>query len=344
MANKRVYYPIHAVGFAPLGTTLYTSGYKGAKGVQSFSSNTNFSLDPVYELGQLDVYENIENLPNIECTVSKVIDGYSLLEHLATPGATVNTLAGRYNDNRCMLACTFYDITQSFASGTPLSTVVMSGMYVSAINWSFPLEGNATESITLVCNDKTWNYSPSGQIWGTGTQFTGAESPVSASGGVQRRQDVSMAASRWPTDIPGISGVALSGVNPTLSNGEYGAHIGNVTISTNLGRTDLFEQGRRGPYFRYANFPTEVTTSIEVVASERGDNVNADSTIDNLTNQYIKIVLNQGVTLDLGTKNKLQSVTMNGGDTGGGNVSCTYTYSNYNTLTVSFTSQDPAGL
>lgn len=350
--NARVYYPIHAVGFAPLSTPFAlpsgsSSGrYVGAKGVQSVSFNTSFNLEQVYQLGQIEIYENIEALPNVEMTVTKAIDGYSLLSHLATPTATANTLAGRFNSNRCMAAVAYYPITQDFASGTPLSVVVMSGMYVSAINWSIPVEGDTTESITLVANDKAWYTSPSGAQWATGTLFTGLESPITGapSGGIQRRENVDVANCYFPTDIPGISGLPTSGRVQVYSDGSFSAHIQNITIGCNLGRTDLFELGRKGPYFRYANFPTEVTCSIEVTADEYGDRVDASSTADNLTDEKIYIALTQGVVIDLGIKNKLQSVNTTGGDTGGGNVTLTYNYSNFNSLKMVFTAKDPAGL
>ena len=41
-----------------------------------------------------------------------------------------------------------------------------------------------------------------------------------------------------------------------------------------------------------------------------------------------------GTILDLGVKNKLSSVSYSGGDTGGGNVTVSYSYSNFNVLTV----------
>ena len=41
-----------------------------------------------------------------------------------------------------------------------------------------------------------------------------------------------------------------------------------------------------------------------------------------------------GTVLNLGTANKLSSVSYTGGDTGGGNATVTYAYSNFNDLTV----------
>ena len=344
--NNRVYYPIHAVGFAKLGTEIADiTGFRAAKGVQSLGFNTTFNLEQVFQLGQLSIYENIENIPDIELTVEKVVDGYALLEHLATPTATAASLGGRYNDNRAMVAISYYSIVQDAASGQPLANVIMSGMYVSQMNWTLPVEGNVTESITLVGNDKLWSTVPSGTTWTSETQFDNAEAPVAGgSGGVQRRENIDMDTSFWPLSIPGISGIAGSGVNQTLGNGQFAAHIQNVTISVNLGREELLELGRRGPYFRYAQFPTEVTCSIDVTANEDGDAVDAREESENLINEKILINLDQGVVIDLGTTNKLASVNTTGGDAAGGNVTTTYNYSNFNDLTVTSTHNDPAGL
>lgn len=344
MANPRVYYAIQAVGFAPIGTELLavvsgatSSGYKAAKGVQSVGSNVNFNTDKVQELGQLAVYEIFENVPQVEATVSKIIDGYSLLGHLASPGATSNTLSGRYGGNtKCMMAIAYFPIAADNATGTPLTAVLMSGMYVSALNWDIPIQGNITESITLVGNDRYW-INTSGQTfsWATGTKFGGDDAPIAASGGTQRRQNVRMGnsttSSLWPTDIRGIN---VSGHNIAQADGSYASHIQNVKISTSLGRTEIFELGTKTPFFRYAEFPLSVTCSIDVHSDERNDFVNAYSNATNLSNRTIKIYLDQMVILDLGTRNLLTSVSQSGGDTGGGNVLVTYNYTNFNDLTI----------
>ena len=49
----------------------------------------------------------------------------------------------------------------------------------------------------------------------------------------------------------------------------------------------------------------------------------------------ILILLEDGSRFDLGTKNRLSSVTYGGGDASGGNATITYSYTNFNELTVS---------
>jgi hypothetical protein len=69
-----------------------------------------------------------------------------------------------------------------------------------------------------------------------------------------------------------------------------------------------------------------------------------DST-SNLTNRTIRIISRDSTKIDLGTKNKLSSVTYGGGNAGtnGGNATVTYSYSNFNSCSV-YHSADPSGL
>lgn len=340
MANSRITYAIQGLGIAPHDVSASggaPSGFNTVHGVQSVSLNTTFSLDNVFELGQIDLYENIEGIPAIELTSQKVLDGYPLLYHLATPDATSPTLVGRSNE-RCYVALNIYPDTFDNASGIPLQMVGMSGMYVSSMTYTLNVDGNCTEDITLVGNDKIWYASGNGF---TPVGFDGTDVPFAASG-VQRREDVIMgtgaSGSLWPLDIPGIN---ASGQNP-VDGSSFAAHIQTVTISTDLGREELFELGRRGAYHRFVTFPVEVTCAINITATE-GDLVDARSEGDNLLNNAIKIYLNDGTIFDLGTKNKLSGVTYGGGDATGGNVALTFSYSSFNALTIT-SPTDPAGL
>jgi hypothetical protein len=164
---------------------------------------------------------------------------------------------------------------------------------------------------------------------------------------IQRRQNVTMGnaaagGSVWPKNLPGISVVTGSGYNVETA-GQFGSHIQDVSISTNLGREDLFELGRRKPYYKYANFPVAVDCSINMTPAGFGDAIDASSeATSNLSDEPIVIRLHDGTFFDLGTKNKLQSTTYSGGDTGGGVVSVSYNFQNFNKLDV-VNPADPAG-
>ena len=339
MPNYRVFYPIHYVALAP--ESAAGGAYVPVHGLQSVNMTTTFSLEQVFELGQLDTYEAIENLPSVEMTLEKVLDGYPLIYHLATRGATSKTLLNRTNRRADAVLSIFSD-SQDNASGVPLTQVYCSGMYINSLNYSLPVQGSCTESVTLVGNDKIWRTSS----FLFNGHFTGGDSPAS---GVQQRRHVRMGAaaaggSVWPKFIPGMTVVNGSGYNIEAA-GQYGAHVQDVTLSVNLGREDLFELGRAKPYFRYASFPVAVDTTINISpgGNNPGDAVNADSSTTNLTNEPIAIRLADGTYFDLGNKNKLQSVTYSGGDTGGGVATVAYAFQNFNRLDITAPS-DPEGL
>ena len=145
-----------------------------------------------------------------------------------------------------------------------------------------------------------------------------------------------------PSDIDGISGSGYG--NGLDENSVPIAHLQSFTCSVDLGREDINELGRKTPYFRPANFPVEVTSEIEAITVS-GDFVEANEFGDpdlyatiasgnNINDQSIFMLLRCGYGFDLGNKNKLSSVSYGGGDAGGGNVSCTYSYTNFNQLDV----------
>jgi hypothetical protein len=340
MANKRIYYAVQQLQIAPIGTS--PTGYSlshTVHGLQSVGVTARFNLEQVFEIGQLAIYENIEELPDVEVTTEKVIDGYALVYHLATPGVTSSTLAGRSNAKSQVLL-TIYDDTKDSASGVPIKEVEMSGMFVSSLSFQFPVQGNCTESVTLVGNNRQWRTTPSG----SGRFPTNADAPI-GSGGVQRRQDVLFGSGQsvLPLGLEGITNIGGSGFNIQTS-GDYGAHIQNIRVNCSLGRENLNELGRRGPFHRFVNFPVEVTCEIETL-STLGDLVNALEDAENLTDEKIIIKLKEGLIVDLGSRNKLDNVSYGGGNAGaqGGNVTTTYSYRNFNDLTVKHP-QDPAGL
>lgn len=357
MANNRIYYAIQQV-------KLGTGNDKAAiHGLQSVGITTNFNLEQVFELGQLALYQNVEGVPDIEITLNKVLDGYPLIYTSATENGTGlgnfvasgPTLAGRQNARVDVELGIFPDSKVS-ASGSSISMVTCSGMYVSSISYTFPVDGNFTEDVTLVGNDKIW-----GTTAAAGAFANNDDSPA-ASEGVNRRQHLSMSTSLFPNEIPGISG----GKNSLIGNGSgHAVHFQNITVSCDLGRESILELGTMVPYFRYATFPVEVTSEFEVIAVQ-GDGINAtesgywtgDSTYGgtatvatasntgcdaarfNLRDQKIFLETCEGTKISLGQKNKLTSVNYTGGDTGGGNVTVTYSYSNFNDFSVAHASGD----
>jgi len=358
MANNRIYYPIQQVGFRKPGA-VGSAGMVEAHGVQSVSITTTFNLEQAFELGQLAIYENIEGIPSVEVSLTKILDGYPLLYCLATAtDAAGNNLTGPQLAKRApaetIMSLAIFSETLESSSGTPKQYVEMSGLTVSSVSYNFPLEDNFSEDITLAGNNKVWgSYDGTDAIGETCTapfatsgfpgQFTdNADAPI-GSGGVNRRENMIFATSAGQADdadytrLPGdIFGVSDGGIKSGL------VHVSSMTVSTDLAREDLFELGARSPYAKTVTFPVEVTCDIEVT-SVSGDLVNAIDdcggttacvTPTNLADRTIRIATCEGTRIYLGTKNKLSSVSYGGGDAGGGNVTVTYSYQTFNDFTV----------
>lgn len=351
--NNRIFYATQAVNLKPQnadGTSVYNSndasGWLAPKGLQSVGMTTNFNLEQLFQLGQIEVYDQVEETPDVEVTMNKVIDGTIPLYLMCMGGATgpagANTkeLANIAN-NRVNFRLGIFSDSATAATGAPLHYVDCSGMYLSAFTYTFPVEGNATEDVTLVGNSKFWNSGL------RGAPTTGADDFGHTGSGIAlspiRRYNVNYAETILPTGAL-VGGHTQGGIPVPSGRSTARPFVQTVTISSNLGREALSEFGAFAPYFRYVNFPVEVTSEFEVIASD-GDYVQANdfqnvtatcgTTYKNLVDKQIVIVVcgsgaSDKLKLDLGTNNKLTSVNYTGGDTGGGNATITYSFRNFN--------------
>ena len=330
--NQRIFYACQAVAIAQRGETDINAD-NVIHGVQSVGMSSTFTLDQVFEMGQIEIYENIEQIADVEITLEKVIDGYSLIYDKATNGACKTDIVAA-SKARTDVYVAIFDDGLSHATGVPRNVCYNSGMYVSSVAYSYSVDGSATESVTLVGNDRFWNATTvAGAIatspnanWTTDNptvNINGTDTPLS---GVVRKVDVDLANSTLPYIVK-----AQRGDDGAFAYG--GAHIQSINVSTDFGQENIQELGRFGPYHRYATFPIEVTCEFEVIATS-GDLINVSGNAPNLAAETIVVKDLAGTILNLGTQNKLASVSYSGGDTGGGNATITYSYSNFNVLTV----------
>jgi hypothetical protein len=324
MASNRIYYACQSVQLAgPSGTKrTFNTDYDTVQGLQSVGMQTNFNLEPVYQLGQLSLYDNYEEIPEVEITLNKVLDGMPTIYEMSMGSGSLADLA----NNRCGVKMLLYPDTVTSATGVPIAVVECTPAYLSSVTYNFPTDGNFTEEVTLVSNDKTWASALSS----TGT----APSVDVPSGlGIMRRGLWSVANTILPT---GGTGVGNTLDKQSASGGiPGGIKINSVKVSMNLGREQIRELGSRTPYYRYIKFPVEISTDIEVTANT-GDMVGVSGSSNTscsnpkaLSNKSIKIALCDGMSIDLGSKNKLKSVNYNGGGTDGGNATITYSYTTY---------------
>lgn len=333
MPQNRIFYACQAVAIMSHGRGNDINTNDIVRGLQTVGMSSTFTLDQVFEMGQIEIYENIEDVADIEVTLEKVIDGYKLVWDLASGGNCKTDLVAA-SKNRCDVFLAIFDDGLSHATGIPKNVCWNSGMYTSSVSYSYSVDGSATESVTLVGNDRMWNTvrgdaaRAGNEGWladRTAGVFDGADAPLS---GVVRRVDVDINGSTLP-------GIVTSQMSYAADAGlrSKGAHIQSISVSTDMSQENIQELGRFGPYARYATFPIEVTAEFEVIATS-GDLVSVSGSTTNLENQSITIKDTAGTIIFLGTANKLSNVSYSGGDTGGGNSTVSYSFSNFNVLTV----------
>lgn len=354
-SNKRLFFPVISVGFAKIGTSSFTK----AQGVQSVGINTNFNLDYIFELGQVQIYASLEGTADIEISMEKVLDGTPPLYMLATNGASSATLNGRSTTGSIFGMAVFAD-TQDNASGTILKQLLCSGTLHTSIGYQFGVDGAFRETISLLANNKVWSTGS----FTYNAFFPGNESPpnISSSGGVNRRQNLVFAVPTGSFTLdtngqvittkatilpPDIEGITSSGTNQQASDGSFSAYLQSINVSVDLQRESLLQLGKKTPYFRYPRFPVECRTEIETIVAEY-DTVSATETGtqgngDNLTNRTIRIRTQEGLFINMGTKNKLASVALQGGGVDGAPVTARYSYVTFSDCTVTH-DQDPSGL
>ena len=315
MANQRTFYACQGVSLSPLtpqaNSDNITIGSKSfVHGVQSIGLNSTFNIENIFELGQLEIYDAKLNSADIEITIEKVLDGYKTCWGIITDPATDKTLA-TCAKQRVNLDFAVYGDTGNVGVGSPQIKVQCTGMYVNNVTYTFPVDGNLTESITLIGNHKSWSSSAG---LGTVTSVAaGTDAP--AAGRVLLRQDVTVTS-------PGS------------------AKAQNVTLSLNMNREDVFEFGARIPYARLATYPIEVTAEIEslLIPGTNGDDASfdANTTVLPVKNASISVATTN-LNISLGSKAFLTAISQSGGDASGGNATIKRSFTAYNTFTVTDT-------
>jgi len=385
MTNRRIIYATQGVAIGDIGATGVSDSWGSSDvsvvtgsgnmfvmhGLQSIAVSTNFNLEAVNELGQLSAYENVEDVPDIEITMERVLDGYTLAYHAGTVQALDPTLTGRQNARADIRILVGLDTDSAVSAGDAITTEMYgSGTYISNISISMPTDGNFTESTTFVGNNKKWLTAGGAQLLlGAGgvanAAFSfGSDSPDSPDGGVMRRNNFITGSGITTLGSNGFVTVLPSFIDGITNNGSIQAgadgyasfancgtvdntyvHIQSISFSADLGREAINNLGTLAPYYRYINFPVNVTTDIEVIATA-GDNIDAVEAVPtggNLNNHTIQVLLDDSTVVQTGNKNKLTSVSWGGGDAGGGNATITYSMQNSNDFVI-LHSGDPIGM
>jgi len=341
-------------------------------GVQAVGMNANFDLQPVFQFTQSEIYELNEGLPQIEMTVNRVLDGSCPTYLFASIDAPNPTLFGR-TPSKSILGLSIFPCTQDSAESTAFATLGVSGAQVSSIGYNFSVDGPFTEDVSFVANNMIWDQtSVSGHKGYVGQnlstrfladiatlKFSGCNpnnngTPRDTTVGVAFREDLKFTfdssygvdqngaikdpdATILPADIYGITSSGTNTSNVPLQS---------ISVSVDLNREDINILGKRGPQNRTITLPIQVNTNIDVTSDYdhmvsaiedgiiRATGIGTCLTSRNLINRTIRIASCEGLRIYTGLRNKLLSVSRSGGDTGGGNVTVTYSFQTYNTFVV----------
>ena len=220
MANNRVFYASHGValcketgtqaGIATTPTynnTGITTGLIAVAGAQSVTMNTNFNLEQVFQLGQLEPYDNVVTDPNVEVTINKVLDGHPTIYELAVGSGSIVSNANK----RTKLVMGVGSDTASTLAST--RAIVCDPIYLSSVNYTIGTDGNFTEECSFVGNDKS--------ISAAATVLPDAA--AKAAQGVNkayRRQHLNTGVCSFPTEVQGqnISSITISRNNINNNN------------------------------------------------------------------------------------------------------------------------------
>lgn len=300
MASNRIFYACQSVKLA--GNVL--------TGVQSVGLNTNFAFDQVFQLGQIEIYENLEGIPDVEISIERVLDGNTGNMYSMYGSSLASIAAARQTAEISVYDDSFQPAGGGSigVAGSSTAAVKCTGLYLSNYSVNFNLEGPSTESITLVGNAKDWS-----------TPITHSMT-VDTDGPVVQRKDI------------------------TVSSAPAGNNFQSCSFSIDFGREDLLALGSKVPYFRAASFPVEATAEFVYNATDStvtDSLVFTDGTSTDVTTEETYTVSANAGGLKTHTFSipdaRVTGIQFGGGDAGGGNATVTYNVVAYNSFTASST-------
>lgn len=266
-------------------------------GAQSVGITTSFDLEPVFQLGQIKPVDILNISPNVEVTLTRALTS----QNATVWSGDFITNVGQANKTICIA---IGDDTAPLLTSSS-AQIFCTGAGISGVTYTFPVDGIFTEEVTFVAQHK--------QIGGCGI--------------VVSEDTTSKAKTRQH----------YGGGAPSLVTNA--GNLTNITISTSVGRENLFKLGQYQSYHNYANLPAEVSVEFEVSATTV-DGI-ALATAGSCSSPTGGAFDEQNIVLNICGKTftmekcKLSNVSYGGGDTSGGNATITFSYTTYNSLTVS---------
>ena len=354
--NTRSYYVNQGLFVKPDGSS---DPYTFVHGVQEGSDSTSIPKTDINEWGQINVYERIEDTPEVSLDFTRVLDGCAPLYLLATEGAAAASLTGR-QDREAIMAIVTYNSSVDYIedSNNPVKIVEFSGVQVNSISYSFTTDGSFTETLNFTGDDKVWTdgVNPKFGTLPADPTSGGTDQPCaldpSCLGGVQQKENLVFDSGvTYQTLLPaGIAGITANGINPTTGGECPDVPIQSIEISVDLNREKIPALGCKGDYVKLSNFPVDVTVTITALTQD-GDGIDiranggsyGDCNDLNTPNERFRVVTDSGLVIDCGDRLQLDEVNTTWGSADGGNAETTYTYVGKSVMSV-FHTNDPSSI
>jgi hypothetical protein len=317
--GNRVFYACQAVFID--GTYL--------QNVQSVGVDYSADAESIYDAGRSQVFGDRYNKPEVTITIERHLRSGD------TPFYTTGT--GSYEDSYLLKNSNLgiagwsglkeYEVGLTYSDDRTVSGSIDSVKFeyclVTEISYNFSVDGVFTESITFVCNNLT-------------KQSAGSVPAAGDSGGLMKRRNFDTQNSIFPTEVD-------ASILTTEASGKKVRVLQSVAINLSVSYSELADTGFwRGSNqgnnpseqnkYKYIETPVEVTCEINCVArkSIAQDILIKDTNfMGTFPTPDRQIVLKfDNIIFDLGSKNYLTGVGFSGGDTGGGNVEASFSYTN----------------
>ena len=308
MSQNRVYYACQAVEF----NTHFLEG------VQSVGINASYNFEQVFELGLLEIYENVEGIPEVEVTIEKaVLSGVKPLGESLSVSVTENPATNIVNMSQAtpeIVLHTFPESATTVFNSTPQGTnsLVITSGFLTSYSITGNMDGPSTESLSFTSNNYDWRAA--------GPSMATLSGNVVSNQVVQKRQNA----------------------NP------YGyAGLQSWTMSCDFGREDIMELGKKQPITKVATFPLEVTCEEEFLnrntTNTNGPDFPGVPECEDVTTATMKRHgfapcndTDPDITVS-GLGFRLTSVNHTGGDAGGGNQTVTKSFQTFNSFAINST-------
>ena len=341
MASNRVFYAVQRAVLcratsAGANDVTTAAGYPGVFSslIQSVGISTSLDYEQLFELGRLQIFNNIEGIPSVEITVERALavndSAITDIDACYAEGTLWNLAGGSVT----AAGGKRFNLMMEISADDVLSRenfVTCTGLYMNNYSLNFNLEGASTESATFVGNHIDWD--------GTSAELTTAGVDISVFEAFGTKHKI--APFSGDSDVTGADDANQGGAaiitrqHFTSAVGISLSRLQSATFSVSMDREDLLQLGGKTPFFKAANFPVETTLEVEYLATKDSNGVDLNQAkldlgcdVGEATSSTTAIKVGDR-TFNFGSMN-WTGTNYSGGDAGGGNATIAYNYQGYN--------------